>query len=323
MMDSTTSTQSAQTFSVPVYGSGNGLWMRVDALHFEDHHPYLDVSSSFGSLSLPLCAAPGLQNIDLQKIKTNTTNLSILKNYEGVSVFYLALTRNRKENRLLNKTLEFIKYTEATRWVLQGRNLKSDECITYRDTIFSKRQCFLKALSLSRKTSEVWTSLSTTLKGDNKIEVDGIFYNRRDCLLRALQLMNSAACWSNLGNALNSNETINIDNDILTKKQCYLKSLSIDKRCPITWRRLGSSLDFRQNESIKFNNTVIRSKDCFIKSLEIDITSITSWRSLAIRLEENEQIRLASKTYTQHECYVNALQLDAGDAELWSSVGSN
>ena len=318
----------AQYFNVPVQGVFQGRLMQVKGVHFQDLRPYLTISDNrVGSLSLPLCVAPGINKIDLGRLRTNKLDLSLTKTHLGEPVFFLDTKTSQKSGCFLSRALSSIRYKQADFWVNQATKLRSDEFVECQGKIFNKRQCYLKALSLSNTMSVAWLGLGCTLKLGDEIEVNDEFFDSKRCYLQALQLNNFdtnenlGIGWSNLGRNLSRNEIINVFDEVYTAKQCHLKSLSIDIDNHAAWYGLGDSLNSHQNELIEINGKKIGARGCFVNSLELKINQGSAWNSLGVLLHQNENVEVSGQTYSKHECLLEALHFDNHNTYLWGEVG--
>jgi len=299
---------------------------KLASLHYIDQSPYLTVSDHFGSLTLPLCVASGLDTTDLSNIDPKQHGLLISKNHLGTAVFFLGAKANGQKNcsNLVARALEHIKFKTSSFWVNQGDKLSANEYVNVNGNVYTNRQCYLKALDCNIQNSYAWGRLGQTLETNETVVVDDIPHRKIDCLARSLMIDDrSSAGWYDLARIVEiTDKNILVNDKKYSVAQCYVKSLSINNKSANTWHGLGCNLNLTQQKSILVGRKLMSEKQCYVKSLELDSTHSQSWLALASTLDEKELVIISNKQYSKNGCFQQALDSNPLDADTWSGVGA-
>ena len=185
----------------PLCGTGNGTFVHVKEIKFRGHRPHLTLEGSFGEMTRPLCVARGMDINRIQQLQDSSTKLSLKKTSLGESVFFLTPRIDKGIFHPVNKTLDAIRSHRVEYWLDQGHQLKTNEVMKINGQLYTKQQCYLKALSISKDVAMVWNRLGATLLR-SELDIDGHTVDAIYCYERAIELNEKAAYWCNLDSRL-------------------------------------------------------------------------------------------------------------------------
>lgn len=296
MLISSTQAQNSKHSDIALNGSNSGPFVQVKSLDWNGTRPHLTVGEKFGSLSLPLYTAPEIGKPSLELVKTNKFQLSLSKTFLGESIFFLGPTIHKSIGLAISRLFEKIQIRDPLFWLQQGNALNIDEGVKIDGIVFSKRQCYLKAISLNKELDSAWIRLALSLKQNETIEIDGEIYDQKKICIKAVLLgpvepdsasADSASAWHNLGLALG----------------------------------YRPGLGYGLHDSTIINNVQVTAKDCFERALEFNPASDISWYALGLLLSENETAEVKEKYYSKNDCFLQAVHLDIHYDQYWTRVG--
>jgi phosphopantetheinyl transferase (holo-ACP synthase) len=194
-------------------------------------------------------------------------------------------------------------------WYEQAEKMKKDDRFTAEDgTVYSKKDCYVKALNLDEKNALAWGDLALLVPINGSVIVNQKPYLKQDCYVKSLSIdQKNVRIWLLLGSLISSNSfflsygdtPVMVNGEKYFGKDCYVKALSIDERSVFAWLFLASALG--EDERITVNGKQYSAKDCYVKSLSMGEPNPFAWGELKELLKEGETVEVNGKTYAKDD----------------------
>jgi tetratricopeptide (TPR) repeat protein len=217
----------------------------------------------------------------------------------------------------------------------QEENNNEQGVVEVKGKKYTKRDCYIKALTLNPQMHAVWYNLGVELGQDldrDKITVDGKEYNRLDCLIRSVEVQPKASLsWYNLGTMITDyperfgkDASVIVKGQKVSQTQCYANALNNDNRIANGWNNLGTSIPHHgKNKFAIVDGVKYTRKACFIEELENNPKHGSAWYNLATELETGKHFaKISDVKYTRRQCLINAIKYGPNNPGPWHNLAT-
>ena len=207
---------------------------------------------------------------------------------------------------------------------------------------YTKRQCSIKALDLSKSISTAWLNLGlvTPMAGsDATVSVRGKMYSKPQLFIAALECdPANARALTAMAGLLTPADCVTIRDAnasggerTYTKIEMLVAALAADPQLGQAWAGVGAMLATTGGASlgkasVHVNGTECTAPVCFANALRCDPTgpaSSAAWCNAGANLAGADTVAIAGRAYTRRECFLVAVRLDGTNALAWAHLGAD